>query len=48
MPLDLAAKMGAAELLGVDVDGIGIVRPNTTGLPTRIVRSHWNLGRRWT
>ena len=44
MPLDLAAKMGAAELLGVDVDGIGIVRPNTTGLPTRIVRSHWNLG----
>ena len=44
MPLDLAAKMGAAELLGVDVDGIGIVRPNTTGLPTRIVRSHWDLG----
>ena len=44
MPLDLAAKMGAAELLGVDVDGIGIVKPNTTGLPTRIVRSHWNLG----
>ena len=44
MPLDLAAKMGAAELLGVDMDGIGIVRPNTTGLPTRIVRSHWDLG----
>ena len=44
MPLDLAAKMGAAELLGVDVDGIGIVKPNTTGLPTRIIRSHWNLG----
>ena len=45
MPLDLAAKMGAAELLGVDVDGIGIVRPNTTGLPTRIV----GIGaRRWT
>ena len=44
MPLDLAARMGATELLGVDVDGIGIVRPNTTGLPTRIVRSHWDLG----
>ncbi len=44
MPLELAAKMGAAELLGVDVDGIGIVRPNITGLPTRIVRSHWDLG----
>ena len=37
MPLDLAAKMGAAELLGVDVDGIGIVRPNTTGLPTLLI-----------
>ena len=44
MPLDLAAQMGATELLGVDVDGIGFVKPNTTGLPTRIVRSHWNLG----
>lgn len=44
MPLDLAARMGATELLGVDVDGIGVVKPNTTGLPTRIVRSHWNLG----
>lgn len=44
MPLQLAASMGATELLGVDIDGIGIVRQNNTGLPTRIVRSHWNLG----
>ena len=44
MPLQLAASMGATELLGVDIDGIGFVRQNTTGLPTRIVRSHWNLG----
>lgn len=44
MPLQLAAAMGATELLGVDVDGIGIIKPNTTGLPTQIVRSHWNLG----
>ncbi len=44
MPLQLAANMGATELLGVDIDGIGIVRQNNTGLPTRIVRSHWNLG----
>lgn len=44
MPLQLAARMGATELLGVDIDGIGIVRQNNTGLPTRIVRSHWNLG----
>ena len=44
MPLDLAAAMGAGELLAVDVNGVGITRPNTTGLPTRIIRSHWNLG----
>ena len=28
----------------MDVNGVGITRPNTTGLPTRIIRSHWNLG----
>ena len=44
MPLDLAAAMGAGELLAVDVNGVGITRPNITGLPTRIIRSHWNLG----
>ena len=44
MPLDLAASMGAEELLAVDVNGVGITRPNTTGLPTRIIHSHWNLG----
>lgn len=44
MPLQLAASMGATELLGVDIDGIGFVKQNTTGLPTRIVHSHWNLG----
>ena len=44
MPLDLAAAMGAGELLAVDVNGVGITRPSTTGLPTRIIRSHWNLG----
>lgn len=44
MPLDLAKDMGAEELLGVDIDGVGVTRPNTTGLPTRIIRSHWNLG----
>ncbi len=34
MPLDLAAAMGAGELLAVDVNGVGITRPNTTGLLT--------------
>ena len=36
--------MGAEELLAVDVDGVGITRPNLTGLPTTYVRSHWELG----
>ena len=44
MPLELAAKLGATELIGVDVDGVGYTRPNNTGLPTRIIRSHWDLG----
>ncbi|GKI13653.1 hypothetical protein CE91St44_01380 [Oscillospiraceae bacterium] len=44
MPLGLAARMGAEELLAVDVDGVGITRPNLTGLPTTYVRSHWELG----
>lgn len=44
MPTGLAARLGADELLCIDVDGVGIVRPNTTGLPTRILSSHWDLG----
>lgn len=44
MPTGLAARLGADELLCIDVDGVGIVRPNTTGLPTRTLASHWSLG----
>ena len=44
MPLELAAKMGATELIGVDVDGVGLTRPNLTGLPTTMIRSYWELG----
>lgn len=44
MPTALAARLGAEELLCIDVEGIGIVRPNTTGLPTRMLGSHWDLG----
>ncbi len=44
MPMHLAARMGATELIAVDIDGVGINRPNTTGLPTRIIHSHWDLG----
>lgn len=44
MPCDLAAQMGATELVTMDVDGVGITKPNTTGLPTIAIHSHWYLG----
>ena len=44
MPLEYAAELGAEELIGVDIDGIGVTRPNFTGLPTTIIESHWDLG----
>ena len=34
MPTGLAKKMGADELVCVDLEGVGITRPNLTGLPT--------------
>jgi len=36
--------MGAEELVCVDLEGVGITRPNLTGLPTVMVRSYWELG----
>lgn len=44
MPLTLAASMGATELVAVDIEGVGYNKPNRTGLPTRLIRSHWDLG----
>ena len=44
MPLTLAANMGATELVAVDIEGVGYNKPNRTGLPTRVIRSHWDLG----
>ncbi len=44
MPQGLAKRMGATELVCVDIDGVGITRPNLTGLPTTVVRSYWSLG----
>ena len=44
MPTALAQKMGADELVCVDLEGVGITRPNLTGLPTTMVRSYWELG----
>ena len=44
MPTGLAARLGAEELVCVDLEGLGFTRPNRTGLPTRVIRSHWDLG----
>jgi NTE family protein len=44
MPFGLAQRMGATELLCVNVDGVGRTRPNRTGLPTITVESWWDLG----
>ena len=44
MPTALAQKMGADELVCVDLEGVGITRPNRTGLPTTLIRSYWELG----
>ena len=32
------------ELVCVDLEGVGITRPNRTGLPTTLIRSYWELG----
>ena len=40
----LAQKMGAEELVCVDLEGVGITLPNRTGLPTTMIRSYWELG----
>ena len=44
MPTALAQKMGAEELVCVDLEGVGITLPNRTGLPSTMVRSYWELG----
>ena len=44
MPTGLAQKMGAEELVCVDLEGVGITLPHRTGLPTTMVRSYWELG----
>ena len=44
MPTGLAKDMGAEELVCVDLEGVGITRPNRTGLPTTMIRSYWELG----
>lgn len=44
MPVGLARRMGAEEVVAVDVDGIGITRRLPADLPVIMIRSHWELG----
>ena len=44
MPFNLAKRMGATELVTVDINGIGVTKPNHTGLPTIAIHCYWDLG----
>lgn len=44
MPVGLARRMGAEEVVAVDVDGIGVTRRLPADLPVTLIRSHWELG----
>lgn len=44
MPHQLAIEMGAAELVCVDLDAIGITRKNPLKQQTILIESHWDLG----
>lgn len=44
MPFNLAKRMGADELVTVDINGLGVTLPNLTGLPTVDIEPYWSLG----
>ena len=44
MPVGLARRMGAEEVVAVDVDGIGVTRRLPDDIPVILIRSHWELG----
>ena len=44
MPVNLARRMGAQEVVAVDVDGIGVTRRIPEDLPVILIRSYWDLG----
>ena len=41
---DRPFRLSLIHILCVDLEGVGITRPNLTGLPTVMVRSYWELG----
>lgn len=45
MPVDLAARLGATDIVAVNLDGIGFTRrPKAAGIRVRYVESYWPLG----
>ncbi len=45
LPIDLAFKCGAEEIIAVDLGSLGIInKPKTHGLPVQYVKSYWPLG----
>lgn len=45
MPVDLAARLGATDIVAVNLDGIGFSRrPKAAGIRVRYVESYWPLG----
>lgn len=44
MPVGLARRMGADQVVAVDVDGIGITRRLPSDIPVVLIRSRWELG----
>ena len=45
MPVGLALRLGADEVIAVDLKAVGIRRkPKDSSVPVKLVRSRWNLG----
>ena len=44
LPIGLAEDLGATDIIAVDLEAIGVMRPYSGGLPVRYIRSYWPLG----
>ena len=44
MPISLAVRLGAQEIIAVDIKGVGVYRRPVKGLKITTIRSHWDLG----
>ena len=44
MPIQLAVRCGAEEIIAVDLGSAGVVHNNRINVPVTYIRSHWDLG----